>query len=72
MKLIAKAQEDKTVFILLTVVSFLSGIICGFLISPIKRGISVGNTSISNNEPYKLPYYDGKDDNNEINPDQRS
>ena len=48
MKLITRAQEDKTTLILLSVVCFLLGVILGFVFSPIKKGISIGNNSGNN------------------------
>lgn len=50
-KLIAKAQEDSTVFMLLIAVVFLLGAVAGFMYAPIKKGFKV--TVGSNNRIVK-------------------
>ncbi len=50
-KLITKAQEDSTVFLLLMTVVFLLGAVAGFLFVPIKNGFKV--TIGSNNHVVK-------------------
>ncbi|PWJ15281.1 hypothetical protein [Ruminococcus flavefaciens] len=68
MKLITRAQEDKTTLILLSVVCFLLGVVLGFVLSPIKKGIAIGNNSGNNfgdNDADMLPYY-GDDDDDEL------
>lgn len=63
-KLIAKAQEDSVTLILLTIVTFLCGIIIGFISSPIKAGISCGsnNTVINKNDDDDFCYLDNEED----------
>ena len=65
MKLIKKAQEDKLTLILLSVVCFLLGVVLGFLLSPVKKGIAIGNNNGNNfgdADPEMLPYFEDEDD----------
>lgn len=51
MELIKKAQEDKTTLILLSIVCFLAGLVLGFMLSPVKSGVTIGsNNVIANGE----------------------
>lgn len=46
MELIKKAQEDKTTFILLSAVCFLVGLVLGFMLSPVKSGVTIGSNNV--------------------------
>lgn len=66
MKLITRAQEDKTTLILLSVVCFLLGVVLGFAFSPIKKGISIGNNSGNNFGDKDADMLPCEDDDDEI------
>ena len=49
---------------LFAICSFLIGIIVGFFIAPVKKGVKIGcnnGNNNCNNEPKKLPYYDDEE-----------
>lgn len=52
MKFIEKAQNDSTTMWLVVIVSFLLGIVVGFLFAPIKKGMKMfsNNTIIGNGD----------------------
>ena len=66
MKLITRAQEDKTTLILLSVVCFLLGVVLGFVLSPIKKGIAIGNNSGNNFGDKDADMFPYDDDDDEI------
>jgi hypothetical protein len=50
MKIINKIQEDYSAeVLLLAILSFLAGLVVGFLISPVKKGITIGSYNGCNN-----------------------
>ncbi len=58
-------KESSTAVWLFAICSFLLGIIVGFMASPIKKGISIGNNNVCNNSE-TLPYYGDDNDEDEI------
>lgn len=64
MKLIDKAQEDKTTLILISIVCFLLGIVIGIVIAPVKKGLSIGsnNTIIGGDDDEDDDWHDGYDE----------
>lgn len=50
MKIINKIKEDYSAEVLfLAILSFLTGLVAGFLISPVKKGITIGSYNGCNN-----------------------
>ena len=70
-KFTEKLKSSDTAIWMFAVCSFLAGIIVGFFLSPIKKGVKIGCNN--GNNTYKtsrelLPYYDDNED--ELNSDK--
>lgn len=65
--IVSDIKDNTTAIWLFAICGFLLGIIVGFAISPIKKGISIGNgNKADNNENCSVVYNNGEDDDDEI------